>query len=357
MVGYGPPHLGKSATMKSAKVAIVITSFDGGGAEKSMSILAEALANENLEVALVAINRGYEPLASYPVENYAIGRKWRGSWLNLVISIIKFNITMERLRPDVILANCELSEFMVAFSRARRNIIVVDHSLATWHKNPRLGKVIGFLLKSRTVAIVRVSAQVPLRSSWCPTDIVIKNPVLTPKVRKPFAISKVSRLIFVGRLAPEKNPFEFFEIVKSLENSVLVIGDGPLRKDLEISNPSSEFVGHQVDPWAHVQENDILLFTSLSEGDGLAALEAMCAGLPILLRDTPHYRKFDLPDRFYYGSISDARQKLSDFLNMKLDLKTPSGIAESVASQRSAAAIAREWRELFLSLCLVNELE
>jgi glycosyltransferase involved in cell wall biosynthesis len=97
--------------------------------------------------------------------------------------------------------------------------------------------------------------------------------------------------VYFSRLAVEKNPEEFFRL--KLPGTKLVIGDGPLRKQLEQTYGGTHtFVGYK-----HGQElvdwlslADVFIFPSRTETFGLVALEALACGIPVAAHDVmgPH---------------------------------------------------------------------
>ncbi|MEM2178987.1 MAG: glycosyltransferase family 4 protein [Candidatus Methanomethylicaceae archaeon] len=120
--------------------------------------------------------------------------------------------------------------------------------------------------------------------------IVIPNYVDTNSF-KPF--NKVNkdykRIIFVGRLAPEKNVFSLIDAVKGLDVKLIIIGDGPLREKLmekvkmeKINNV--EFLGIIPNEKLPFELNKSVLFIlpSLHEDNPKALLEAMACGLPVI---------------------------------------------------------------------------
>ena len=95
-----------------------------------------------------------------------------------------------------------------------------------------------------------------------------------------------------GRLAPEKEPALFGTIAQAIRRAVpaahvVVIGDGPLRSDLEQQLPGAHFLGAMHGPaLAEVLASaDLLVFPSLFETWGLVVAEAMASGLAVVARD------------------------------------------------------------------------
>lgn len=103
-------------------------------------------------------------------------------------------------------------------------------------------------------------------------------------------------LLFIGRLAKEKNVEELLEMLKEnpdLPVRLLIVGDGPDREELaEICRNSSVlrdrvvFAGmaapSEVNYYYHL--GDCFVNASTSETQGLTYIEAMAAGLPLLCR-------------------------------------------------------------------------
>jgi len=96
-------------------------------------------------------------------------------------------------------------------------------------------------------------------------------------------------LLYVGRLAKEKNIYQvlesFTEIQNKLPSTKLVfVGDGPLRKTLQSLCPDAIFAGTQIgdDLATYYASGDIFLFPSLTETFGNVVPEAMASGLGVV---------------------------------------------------------------------------
>jgi glycosyltransferase involved in cell wall biosynthesis len=104
-----------------------------------------------------------------------------------------------------------------------------------------------------------------------------------------------SRVLFVGRLAPEKNIFTWLNIASQIllrcpKVNFDIVGDGPLRNQLEnhaiALGISPNVVFHGWIPYDRLQNfyssSTLLLVTSLYEGFGRMILEAIASGLPVV---------------------------------------------------------------------------
>ena len=117
-------------------------------------------------------------------------------------------------------------------------------------------------------------------------------------------------ILTVGRLAKEKNHkllLDGFSVfVKKYSKSLLVIvGDGSERKNLEAQIKSLDLTnnvvieGWQDDLVSYYKGADLFVFNSKYEGYGMAVIEAMTAGLPVLMTDVGC--AYDLPSDMRLG--------------------------------------------------------
>jgi len=114
-------------------------------------------------------------------------------------------------------------------------------------------------------------------------------------IKKNNNLNKIPHLLFVGRLADQKNiPFLIESLSYMKEKAHLdIVGDGEKREQIEavITNfklTNVTMYGHKSgDALLNLYKNaDIALFASKNEGMSLSMLEAMAAGLPIVGNDT-----------------------------------------------------------------------
>ena len=122
----------------------------------------------------------------------------------------------------------------------------------------------------------------------------IYNPVelAIPSTRQSDS-TRVFRLGFVGRLEPVKNPLALIDAVSALRElgvpaELWIVGDGSQRADIERRIQELELAGH-VRCWGYsdtplelVLQCDLYVQPSLSEGFGIALVEAMSCGVPVL---------------------------------------------------------------------------
>jgi len=120
-----------------------------------------------------------------------------------------------------------------------------------------------------------------------------------------------------------------------------------LREFVSTQHINVEFAGFVSNPWTSLTPNDLVIIPSASEGDGLVVIEALSAGMPILLSDIPEFRHFGLPDKHYCRSVSDFAERLSEFQGRFNLLRIDPLLAKSILSPRSISNIGDQW-EYFL---------
>ncbi|KAF3998995.1 glycosyltransferase family 4 protein [Glaciimonas immobilis] len=87
--------------------------------------------------------------------------------------------------------------------------------------------------------------------------------------------------LYVGRVAVEKNIAAFLNA--KLPGSKWIVGDGPLREELQQGYPDAHFLGSKSHEELSAYYNcaDVLVFPSHTDTFGLVMLEAMACGVPV----------------------------------------------------------------------------
>ena len=147
-----------------------------------------------------------------------------------------------------------------------------------------------------------------------------------------------NKIICVGRLVPKKNVQNLLNAWKFVEdnnrsNTLVILGDGPLLKDLKafaqsIGLQKVTFLGVVPNDKIpqYLYEADAFIAPSLYESWGLVVNEAMAAGLPVLLSDkinAAHTLLKDGVNGYIFDPADEAamQQKLLDFINLPLSAK------------------------------------
>lgn len=113
----------------------------------------------------------------------------------------------------------------------------------------------------------------------------IDHSLFAPGSKKLFQSHNRPIVLFVGRIAVEKNIEDFLQISDTYHT--VVVWDGPLRESLEEEYPDTEFLGIKkgVELADIYRSADVFVFPSKTDTLGLVNLEAMACGKPVVAYD------------------------------------------------------------------------
>lgn len=104
--------------------------------------------------------------------------------------------------------------------------------------------------------------------------------------KKEYTINSPLRFIYIGRISPEKNIDFMVNIFKNLPYELILIGDGPLKKQLDNKKYNNiKFLGYidNKELSKEILKSDCFILPSLSEPWGLVVEEALTLGLPVIV--------------------------------------------------------------------------
>lgn len=109
----------------------------------------------------------------------------------------------------------------------------------------------------------------------------VNSHVFAPGAKALFTQHKGPHLLYVGRVAAEKNVGAFLEL--DVPGTKIVVGDGPDREALERAHPEVLFMGYLygADLTAAYRSADVLVFPSRTDTFGNVVTEALASGLPV----------------------------------------------------------------------------
>jgi glycosyltransferase involved in cell wall biosynthesis len=152
-------------------------------------------------------------------------------------------------------------------------------------------------------------------------------------------------LLYVGRLAPEKGIERLKAILREVPGTRLaVVGDGPAREDLErrFAGTATVFTGvlQGEDLAAAYASADAFLFPSTTDTLGLAMIEALASGLPIVAARSDASR--EIVEEGENGLLYEADSKPSLVAAVRR-LFSDEGFRAALARAARSAAEERDW--------------
>ncbi|WP_420001695.1 glycosyltransferase family 4 protein [Acinetobacter sp. LF10] len=282
------------------KVFLIIPTLKQGGAERVISELANYFFEQNIQVYVVLLADADDFYKLNPGVNvYRLGFKnfsKLGKILSIFIVFFKLRNLLKRHKPDATLSFMDKYNIFTILSSAflELRIFVSDRS------NPLLNLPFIFRFfkkityKYATGIIAQTSlSKLSLESLTGSKNIkVIPNPLKEVQLY-PY-IPRQNIILNIGRLVPEKGQkylIDAFYQANIKDWTLIILGDGPLRKDLENQiealdlNDRVILMGavNNIDEW--LAKSSLFVFSSISEGFPNALVEAMAAGLPCVSFD------------------------------------------------------------------------
>ena len=277
----------------------ILTSLDFGGVERHMEIVATEQASATMVHHFVAIGSGgaaERTLSNIGVPVECLGQQTAIPNWGAVNTLQKL---LRKIQPAVVHTHGAEANF---------------HGLiAAWLVGVpvRIGEEIGiprhgsrariafrqvYRAAHRVIGISDAVTRWLVESGEVPANKAMRvyNPVrLADGIARAEQAKVRLRIGFVGRLEPVKNPLGLVQAVRLAINEgapveLWLIGDGSERKTIEAyikAHGLSEFVrllGFQSDPSQALRSCDLYVQPSISEGFGLALVEAMGLGLPVI---------------------------------------------------------------------------
>lgn len=301
-----------------------------------------------------------------------------------------------RWKPDVIHSQCEFSTYFFARHISRKTGAPIIHTYHTVYEdythyfafNDRVGrktaKLFTKVMLSKSQDIIAPTAKVsrllkgyeikqPIYTIPTGIDIhkyaeEISGEILTEKKKK-LGIEKYRTiLLYLGRVAKEKNIAEIIQYVVRLNNPgicLLIVGDGPEIKELKeyaaemdvhrnilfVGKVDREFVAQ------YYQIADVFVSASTSETQGLTYIEALANGIPLLCHRDECLD--DVIDEGYNGFQYSNFEQFKAYLDILekdgyIDQRYKKS-ARDKASQYSTEQFAEQVEQVYCNALLENK--
>jgi len=180
------------------------------------------------------------------------------------------------------------------------------------HKTPLLNKIVRKILLTADAVVAQSTDNLNnaktfyrIRRKIEIVPLGIHPNTFPTKSRESLGLSKKEFIfITIGRLIKRKNLGLLLEVFKSIclkiPSKLLIIGDGPEKKDLKQKainlgiEKSVKFLGFidNAEKFQYLNASDIYISTAIHEGFGIVFLEAMESGLPVISFDRGGQKDF-----------------------------------------------------------------
>jgi glycosyltransferase involved in cell wall biosynthesis len=327
------PAADKRASGRDEAIRILhcIPTFGGGGAERQLSYLADALARRGVDVHIAYTGRGpnFDRLLGSNVKLHELSCS--GNYDPR--SLYKLMRVIERVKPDLVQAWLRQMIILggIAATITRVPFIICERSCSpaysdTWKDwlSIRIGKRAAAIVANSDGggAFWKTLTEAPLH--------VIRNGIPFAEIEKAPAISDdkaqlphgAELVLFAGRFDPPKNierTVEALRQVLSRRESAFVImfGEGSLRNNIADRVASYRLgnrlrlLGYGTDLWGWMKRANVFVSASLYEGHPNTVLEAAVCHSPLVLSGIASHREFLDDDSAYFVPVSDS-SKIAD---------------------------------------------
>lgn len=334
------------------KIVTVGYLHGSGGAEKQIILLSNEMAERGHEVHLIVLNANNAPFPiSSKVEVHDLTSKEGVGRFRLLKRFFAMKSALSKICPEVTINyNIQSAYFSLLIGRKTCGKIIYSE-----RGDPYDDEYSGLLGKVRDMTCKHIDAFVfqseGSRNFFHLTSkqksVIIHNSVTISQEKYPMPESRDNRIVSVGRLHPQKNPWlliDAFSLIanKHTEVSLELYGDGQLKNELQAKidglglTDRIHLNASRKDIFDCIRTARLFVLSSDFEGMPNALMEAMALGLPCIAADC---------------RPGGARTLIEDGVNgFIVPVRNPNAMAEKIEfvldNQEKAEELAIEARRL-----------
>ena len=353
-----------------------------GGVEQHCECLYPSMLAQYPDLDIWVLGRGpYLPGGRQVYKGINVVPLW--SWRNkhfeaLLHTLLAILYARFVIGPDILHVHAIGPALLTPLARSLGMSVVLTHHGADYDRQKwgriakmvlRLGEAVGIAFSDYTIVVGRSLSEAIRRRFPKYSNRIKYIPNGTPERSvneagrigeddgpSRFGLAPGDYILAVGRLVPEKGFQDLIRAfnVADLQTKLVIVGgaDHPDNFVCELQKNASDsiiFTGFLSGELLHSLRRQAALFVhpSYQEGLPIAALEAISAGLPILLSDIEPHRDIGLPERCYFptGDLKTLATKLreSDYRFYKCD-------PEDVLSEFDWSKIAQQTVDIYLKI-------
>src|SRR5437773_2645873 len=293
------------------RLTLVISSLSIGGAERVASILANYWADHTHDVCVLTFDSGTQPPAYGLVpgiQHRSLGLR-RDSLhalaaiLNNVSRVIKLRSAIRRTKPDLIISFVDQTNVLVLLATIGTDFPVIVSEVIDPGSQP-VSPSWNWLRRRLYKRAAALHAPTNLILSRFPPSIqsrgfVIPYPALPcDEVEECLEETTARSVLSVGRFVPQKGFDILLDAFARVSDRypywvLTILGDGPLRRDLEAQRDRLGLTERVRLPGAasnltpYLHKADVFVMASRYEGFPMVLCQAMACGLPVIYTDCP----------------------------------------------------------------------
>ena len=322
-----------------------------GGAERVAAQLAENLPAYDFENLIIANVRGGQLQTVLQQKNIPFIVLERPDHLGRWKTFWRLYRILSDLKPAVVHTHLFAADFwgrLAARLAGVKNVVTTVHNIYTDYA--AVGEFIMRVMSGFSKCYIAISAQVhaymtsKLGINHRRIKIVFNGIDLTGFRRRPnIPFQDIPRLMFVGRLEPQKNLDTLFAALSAVSKPwhLDIYGAGSLentlRRQAENLSLASRitWMGVKHDMPGRYADYDLFLFPSRWEGFGLAAIEAAISGVPVVISDLPVMHELFDEQNATFVDPEDAQKIAQTIIKILNDPSSATHKAQKFTQQNS----------------------